>query len=237
MPTRRQLDQTLDERFDEKYTVAENGCWIWTATTNGHGYGCFSVNRKHIYAHRYAYIRYKGPIPDGLQLDHLCEVKSCVNPDHLEAVTRSQNIRRIAERRGTCERGHPWVPENLMRRGEGQTCRICNREWQRTRKKKYRYPYIHDPLKRLRRKHIEILCPFCGNKASVPEYGHIANQKKGNKTYCSMDCKNKSQERSHCVRGHEFTAENTVISKTGHRQCRTCGRLRSQAWYQENKHR
>jgi HNH endonuclease len=68
-------------------------CWLWTAATN-YGYGVFRIDRRSIYAHRYAYELLVGPIPDGLQLDHLCRVPPCVNPTHLEPVTHRENILR-----------------------------------------------------------------------------------------------------------------------------------------------
>jgi hypothetical protein len=86
----------LADRFHEKYTPEPNtGCWLWTASLNNGGYGKLSVSRSYwVEAHRVAYELYKGPIPGGKCIDHLCRVRSCVNPDHLEAVTLSENIRR-----------------------------------------------------------------------------------------------------------------------------------------------
>lgn len=66
-------------------------CWLWTGGNNGVGYGKFSIKHKPIYAHRYSYATYKGAIPEGYEIDHLCKVVSCVNPDHLEAVTPHLN--------------------------------------------------------------------------------------------------------------------------------------------------
>jgi HNH endonuclease len=70
-------------------------CWLWLGSTNPSGYGQFSIGRKGRFtAHRWHYIRVKGPVADDLQIDHLCRVTSCVNPEHLEAVTASENCRR-----------------------------------------------------------------------------------------------------------------------------------------------
>lgn len=82
-------------RFLAKIEVdATSGCWIWTAASNPDGYGRFWVNGKLDYAHRYAHETFVAPIPDGLDIDHLCRNHSCCNPAHLEAVTRQTNLLR-----------------------------------------------------------------------------------------------------------------------------------------------
>jgi hypothetical protein len=79
------------------------GCWLWTGQANKGGYGAFSVgsrydgNRRGVRAHRWAYEALVGPIPEGLQLDHLCRNPPCVNPAHLEPVTHAENMRRWAQ--------------------------------------------------------------------------------------------------------------------------------------------
>ncbi len=95
------LTRTPDERFDEKVEPEPmSGCHLWTATGVPKGYGMFRVTnpRRHVYAHRYAYERARGPIPDGHHIDHLCNNPRCVNPDHLEAVTAAENNRRCVQR-------------------------------------------------------------------------------------------------------------------------------------------
>ena len=72
----------------------ETGCWNWNLSMRGNGYGRICVNLKIVPAHRYMYERLKGPIPDGLQIDHLCKNTRCVNPDHMEPVTNTENMRR-----------------------------------------------------------------------------------------------------------------------------------------------
>lgn len=77
-----------------RYIVNENGCWIWQLARSYNGYGVMGIKNKNIYAHRYYYEKYKGKIPKHLEIDHLCRVRHCVNPKHLETVTTAENIRR-----------------------------------------------------------------------------------------------------------------------------------------------
>lgn len=74
------------------YAPTLGSCLIWTGKTTTAGYGTFTSAQK--YVHRYAWERVNGPIPEGLTIDHLCRVRNCVNPDHLEVVTREENSRR-----------------------------------------------------------------------------------------------------------------------------------------------
>jgi hypothetical protein len=90
------------ERFITKVEKTET-CWLWLAAKNPKGYGSFDTT----YAHRWSYEYYKRPIPVGWQIDHLCKVTSCVNPDHLEAVTLEENLRRQHGSYGLyCKMGH-----------------------------------------------------------------------------------------------------------------------------------
>lgn len=77
-----------------EYIADENGCWIWQRGKSPLGYGVGWADGKAQPAYRIVYRRYKGEIPAGHDLDHLCRVPSCVNPDHLEPVTHAENIRR-----------------------------------------------------------------------------------------------------------------------------------------------
>lgn len=107
--------------------VTERGCWEWQGQRLKSGYGHY----KRTTAHRWVYERLVGPIPAGLQIDHLCRNRPCVNPAHLEPVTPLENIRR-GKGHGSethCPHGHPYDEENTRwrARGSGRDCRACDR--------------------------------------------------------------------------------------------------------------
>ena len=87
------VDNSVLERFFNKVNKTDT-CWLWTSAKNIDGYGIFRINGKNILSHRLSYELYIGKIPEGLQIDHLCRVRDCVNPDHLDPVTQAENIRR-----------------------------------------------------------------------------------------------------------------------------------------------
>lgn len=113
-----------------RVSVAPSGCWVWqlSCDPDGYGYGCFQQRRRK--AHRLSYEAFKGPIPDGLQIDHLCRVRNCVNPDHLEAVTCGENIRRGetgGRLKAECKRGHSFAEHGFRTKRGVQLCRECTR--------------------------------------------------------------------------------------------------------------
>ena len=125
---------TMLERFNRfVMPVTESGCHLWVGSLTG-GYGYIGdENGKKEEAHRFAYEQAKGPIPEGLQLDHLCRVRCCVNPDHLEPVTNKVNCLRgigfvaVNARKTHCRKGHPYHGENLLLRPNGyRRCRTCD---------------------------------------------------------------------------------------------------------------
>ena len=127
---------TLQQRIEQKIHPEPNsGCWIWLGTINPTGgYPQIWANGKTVYAHVLIYEMIKGPIPEGLQLDHLCRVRCCVNPHHLEPVTARENMNRgnpyfIRNRNKThCIYGHEFTIANTIRgRGGRRECRECKR--------------------------------------------------------------------------------------------------------------
>lgn len=134
-PVIRLLDKTL---------VQPHGCWTFTGKeTTGGGYAKVTVNLKgqpqrQIVGHRLVYEHFRGAIGDGLQLDHLCRNRMCLNPDHLEPVSCRENLLRgetlaalnLAKTR--CAHGHEFVQENIYLTARGsRRCRACHRENQR----------------------------------------------------------------------------------------------------------
>lgn len=154
-PIRNRFLGTAEDRFFH-YTKITDTCWKWTGTHSEYGYGLLPEGTADTrQAHRYAYTLFKGPIPEGLGLDHLChtndaacpggvtcEHRSCVNPDHLEPIANTDNVMRgrgFAPRHAAqthCVNGHEFTPENTRirsRRQGGRECKTCNRDRARKR--------------------------------------------------------------------------------------------------------
>jgi hypothetical protein len=123
---------TTPERYfrDRIMPVPESGCWIWVGADGSRGYGQAKLKEKSYRAHRAMYEKFIGPIPDGMTLDHLCCVKSCVNPAHLEPCTdrvnilRSNGVTAMKARQQTCRLGHPLV---VLKPNGDRGCRECRR--------------------------------------------------------------------------------------------------------------
>ncbi len=127
------MEHPHSNRFWEKVDRQSLGCWLWTAATSVYGYGLFFHEKKSRRAHRVGYELIKGKIPKGMQLDHLCRVRNCVNPDHLEIVDNKENVRRgmapqgINYRKTHCIRDHELSGENLKVTKNGRECKKCRR--------------------------------------------------------------------------------------------------------------
>jgi hypothetical protein len=126
-PTHEPSEVTALDRFLSFVNKTET-CWLWTGQLNDRGYGKF-VHPDTGSAHRASWFLFRGQIPDGLEIDHTCRVRHCVNPAHLEPVTHEENMRRAAPFKKTlhvCGRGHAKTADNLIPRKNGRgECRRC----------------------------------------------------------------------------------------------------------------
>ena len=131
-------------RFWAKVSITANGCWEWTGMRIWNGYGHFWDGTRRdtgtprlVLAHRWSYEHFAGPIPEGLDIDHLCRNRGCCNPCHLEPVTRSENVRRSPlmgaharhmAARTHCAHGHAFDASNAAFTSDGRRrCRACDR--------------------------------------------------------------------------------------------------------------
>jgi len=132
---RKLTDSELLSRFEERYIPEPNsGCWLWTGDVlinkMGKSYGYFRKSGKSVMAHRFSFEVYKNDIPTGLQIDHLCCNTLCVNPEHLEPVSASENSKRHIRRNYgmVCKNGHHRSVFGTAHRKDGSfTCRECGR--------------------------------------------------------------------------------------------------------------
>jgi HNH endonuclease len=138
-----------------------NDCWHWTGAVANTGYGKAGVGsllddtRRVANVHRFVYESLVGPVPEGLVLDHLCRNKTCVNPDHLQPVTKSMNALRGHSPLGArthCNYGHPFSGANLRLRSTGRGCITCLQAMQQ----KSRAKLAHRPAPMRVRGHIAV---------------------------------------------------------------------------------
>ncbi len=144
------MNRVEQARFQRLVSRQANGCWMWTGEGNRDGYGMFrpGPGQPRYMVHRWSYEQYKTSIPDGMQIDHTCHTddescpggrdcqhRRCCNPDHLEAVTGSENTKRqrhYERSRTHCPKGHPYEGENLIVGKDGKRrCRACDLERKR----------------------------------------------------------------------------------------------------------
>ena len=135
----------LHDRLVEKVAFPEDpeafwtGCWLWTGALNNKGYPTSWDGTKAAYAHRLSFSLWRGPIPDGLTIDHLCFTPRCINPLHLDACTHAENVERSrvagrqaqahwARKKTHCKHGHPFDLLNTRWVDGRRHCRACRKE-------------------------------------------------------------------------------------------------------------
>jgi hypothetical protein len=139
------MRKSAEERFWEKVSKTES-CWLWASTISkgggSGGYAMFWYEGRPRLAHRWIYERMYGVVAKELTLDHLCRVRHCVNPAHLEPVTHRENVLRgksfaaVNARKTHCVHGHAYTPANTVKIGKrGRWCRVCRNQQSRDSKR------------------------------------------------------------------------------------------------------
>lgn len=206
-----------DLQVIEDHTVlSANGCLIWTGATNK-GYGKLRRHKRTWAAHRFAWTIQRGPIPEGLVIDHLCRTPLCVNVAHMEATTIQVNTIRGLSDSGRnfwkthCKRGHEFTPENTFpcnKNKPGRGCRACRRLWERARKAGMKLD--------------EYLAAF-------PEQLSAERLRRAPGEGAKRESKPRTP-RTHCMAGHEYVDLTTYWKPNGERACRTCRREYQRAY-------
>ncbi len=133
---------TVEERFWAKVNKTD-GCWLWTGSLTNKGYGSFSYKGHTVQSHRYAHELLVGLVPEGLEVDHLCRNRACMNPAHLEAVTHRVNLLRGNSfsaryaRVTHCPQGHLYNEANTRLSHGRRLCRTCRNKASRTYKQQH----------------------------------------------------------------------------------------------------
>lgn len=143
----------LPQRFQVKIIIDPvTECWVWIGYKLKYGHGRISIGNKKLLTHRVSYLLLKGPIPSETpHLDHLCRNPPCCNPEHLEPVTNSENVKRgdagrHFREKTHCPQGHLYSIENTLLYNGGRNCRICKNtqssKWQKERRKKRKLLFL-----------------------------------------------------------------------------------------------
>ena len=114
-----------------------DGCWEWHGGLSLNGYPMCQINKQKMMVHRLIFTLFKGQIDKGMEIDHKCCNRRCVNPSHLQQVSRVENVRLIVDRQTTCKNGlHPWPENARMRKNGSRYCLACDRERRKRGKEK-----------------------------------------------------------------------------------------------------
>lgn len=238
----------IDSFWQRVEKVELTGCWLWTSRITKNGYGTWSYTDDGKtctdYVHRLAYELLVGPIPDGLVLDHLCKVRFCCAPAHLEPVPQKENVRRgraakpnaVRQPRPThCPQGHEHNDESTLVRASGQRdCRVCTRERMRARRESL-------PRKpRPRKSHCVHGHELTPENVIVYSSGRACREC-ARRRVREMRAQKRSEQppppvRTECKNGHALIGDNVYINpnRPG-RNCRRCHAERTLAAYHARK--
>lgn len=144
LPFKKPTGGLQDRHFEKYFPDPNTGCWLWEGKVDSRSYGLIYIGKidgkvKYVLAHRAFYERFRGKIPEKMTLDHLCFQPCCVNPDHLEPKTLSENCsRQRSSLKKFCKNGHEFTEDNtIIRKGNGRRdCRSCGRAAQRKYQKR-----------------------------------------------------------------------------------------------------
>lgn len=245
------MDDRIAERFWSRVDKIDlTGCWLWDGYINKNRYGTWSYSQggktKTVSAHRAAYELLRGPIPDGLVLDHLCRVRFCCNPDHLVPVTQKQNLARSksgqtgAERNRAkthCLQGHSYSGDNLHITPDGKrVCRACARRY--TAEARARRLATNPPEPRKRQEACKRGHAFTPENTAVDSSGRRRCRECSRarvREYRAREDKQVVHRVSVCKNGHELDEANSSYSADGARSCRACNREKVRALYQRTQ--
>lgn len=219
-----QAKPSIEERFMSKVD-SSGDCWLWTSPLSLGGYATFAVGRKGQRAHRWAYEHWVGPIPKGLQIDHICRVRHCVNPEHLRPVTPQGNSQYRAEQVTHCPKGHEYSPENTYISNGSRICKTCNRDKSKAYQREL-YARGEDTVENRRKTKCPEGHPYGPAQRGVKRICQVCmtlrmRERRGSKLG-DVPITQPNGEKTHCPKGHPYSTENTYITKTGGRVCRTC---------------